>query len=185
MAAARLDPRTKSSVGFGGERDKRRLESWLLDRMVEVMRESREEEPTPTMGAPLQRRGGAAVDQYAMLFTTNPAPATGAEQLRQDQERGIMRVNRSTRDWDEQAMLNAKEELRLFDAEAVLPRLEENKDGQMIEQNPLTWWKVRASKFPNLAVLARKWLCIPATLAPSERVFSCKALPSPRTGRGC
>ncbi|RLU25470.1 hypothetical protein DMN91_002148 [Ooceraea biroi] len=36
----------------------------------------------------------------------------------------------------------------------------------------LEWWKTRADKFPALAILAKKYLCIPATSASAERTFS-------------
>jgi hypothetical protein len=36
---------------------------------------------------------------------------------------------------------------------------------------PLEWWKGK-SKFPAVATLARRTLCIPATSASSERLFS-------------
>jgi hypothetical protein len=38
--------------------------------------------------------------------------------------------------------------------------------------NPLSWWRTKQEKFPLLAKLAMKYLSIPATSAPSERVFS-------------
>ena len=40
------------------------------------------------------------------------------------------------------------------------------------EEDPLSWWKERKVYYPMLSELARKYLCIPATSSPSERVFS-------------
>ena len=42
-----------------------------------------------------------------------------------------------------------------------------------INESPLLWWKVEHARFPNLASLARKYLCVCATSMPSEKVFSC------------
>ncbi len=40
------------------------------------------------------------------------------------------------------------------------------------EEDPLAWWRMHNVNFPWLSKLARKFLCIPATSSPSERLFS-------------
>ena len=42
--------------------------------------------------------------------------------------------------------------------------------------DPLTWWLQNANMLPILSTLARRVLCVPATSAPSERVFSVAGL---------
>ena len=38
--------------------------------------------------------------------------------------------------------------------------------------DPLQWWKENRFRYPKVAIGARKWLCVPGTSTPSERVFS-------------
>lgn len=40
------------------------------------------------------------------------------------------------------------------------------------DNDPLEWWRQHQLNFSRLSHLARKYLAIPATSAPSERVFS-------------
>lgn len=45
-----------------------------------------------------------------------------------------------------------------------------------LESNPLEWWRAHHMRFPRLASLAERYLCIPGTSVPSERVFSAAGL---------
>jgi hypothetical protein len=70
---------------------------------------------------------------------------------------------------DKEALLNeCKSEMAYFKKDALMPLCDD--EGKY--NNPLTWWKVNQRKFPVLARLARKLLAIPATSAPSERIWS-------------
>ena len=40
------------------------------------------------------------------------------------------------------------------------------------KDDPMTWWKCHETSFPIISKLARKYLVIPASTAPSQRVFS-------------
>jgi hypothetical protein len=51
-----------------------------------------------------------------------------------------------------------------------------DESGAVTWSNPLAWWKLKEFKYPELAKLARKVLAIPATSAPSERMFSVAGL---------
>ena len=61
--------------------------------------------------------------------------------------------------WD----VSAKKEL-----EHYLDELKLKEDSDPL----LEFWKLKASNYPRLSVLARKYLCVQATSTPSERVFS-------------
>ena len=40
------------------------------------------------------------------------------------------------------------------------------------KEDPLEWWRKHEAHLPRLSKLAKKYLAIPATSVPSERVFS-------------
>ncbi|CAG8592539.1 17786_t:CDS:2, partial [Cetraspora pellucida] len=54
-----------------------------------------------------------------------------------------------------------------FDKYLLLPRIDQTE-----ENDPLFWWKQQKSNFPILCTLAKKYLAIPASSVPSERLFS-------------
>ena len=49
------------------------------------------------------------------------------------------------------------------------------------DNDPLVWWKEHEKQFPNIAILAKALLAIPATSASSERVFSVAGLTVSKT----
>ncbi|KAM4549130.1 E3 SUMO-protein ligase ZBED1-like [Odontesthes bonariensis] len=65
-------------------------------------------------------------------------------------------------------------------ADAADPQLEVDtyrKDSRpSLDSNPLEWWRANHPRFPRLASLAERYLCIPGTSVPSERVFSAAGL---------
>ncbi|OWZ02710.1 hypothetical protein PHMEG_00025686 [Phytophthora megakarya] len=56
------------------------------------------------------------------------------------------------------------EELRMYLADA--------KRSATDRTSPFDWWRTRKTVYPNLSMLARKWLGVVATSVPSERAFS-------------
>jgi hypothetical protein len=66
----------------------------------------------------------------------------------------------------------ADAELTLYKQESTLQLKKD--DGTF--NCPLTWWKYNERKYRLLSILASRLLCIPATSAPSERVFSVAGL---------
>lgn len=48
----------------------------------------------------------------------------------------------------------------------------ENERETSRNENPLEWWRLNRSKYPRLAKMAYRYLCIAATSTPSERIFS-------------
>lgn len=56
----------------------------------------------------------------------------------------------------------SQEEKGVYDADILISR----------HDCPYNWWKMNKTRFPKLAILANKFLGVPSTSTPSERVFS-------------
>ena len=67
------------------------------------------------------------------------------------------------------------EELRRF-VDAPFLAIRRKEGDKKVFNSPLNWWKQNEAAFPILSKLARTYLAVQATSAPSERVFSQAAL---------
>ncbi|XP_062312234.1 E3 SUMO-protein ligase ZBED1-like [Osmerus eperlanus] len=103
--------------------------------------------------------------------TSTEAAADGAEAAEVAVERQSKRVKRSLGSFFKKASDGTA---ALADREAIEVELKSYLQTMKVdgETDPLDWWRVYQANFPRVARLAQKYLCIPATSAPSERAFS-------------
>ena len=122
--------------------------------------------------------GSAAAAAAARARPRADAAADGGESFMdsifptQDDEGGVQDAGweaAASSETEEEAVerrrVQASEELRRYQRLPMLGK----------DENPLAWWRNQAAGvqgLPGLAALARSVLCIPATSAPAERLFS-------------
>ena len=161
MLAAALDPRTKTLNGIPNE-DKQQIMEQLKVEMLKVAQESR-----PAIGAI------RAADPRPTAPRTGFLAGLGNAAVQNNDI--AMPMNQQQQQQQLQQFVGA--ELDRFVEEVFLElHTEPGADGKIEYNNPLHWWRDRVAFYPNLSKLARRILCIPATSAPSERVFSAAGL---------
>jgi hypothetical protein len=75
-------------------------------------------------------------------------------------------------DWFDDVVLVATEGPKFTKAEIVANEVTRNVSEPSSTVDPLTWWRERARTYPIISHLAKKYLAIPASSVPSERIFS-------------
>ena len=149
-----LDPRMKGDLSVIMTRENyAELEAAILDEMVERALKNSDSlnhdddnllaEPTPDIKRPRNNPDCTLFEDMTSLFDGN-------FESKESKVRDECRLELSN---------YRHESMPLFD-----------KDGDF--NNPLEWWKTNESKFKITAKLARKFLAIPATSAPSKRIWS-------------
>ncbi len=110
----------------------------------------------------------AATVREPLPHTSTEAAAVGAEAA---VERQSKKVKRSLGSFFKKASDGTA---ALTDREAIEVELKSYLQTMQVdgETDPLDWWRLHQANFPRVARLAQKYLCIPATSAPSERAFS-------------
>ena len=171
FVAAFLDPRVKKMLKklfmTAGDYQllRREIRKLMEAEAAKQMGRSNEEHHTET---PIQ------TEQNRTSTSTTITPASAKSAIMFD---GLIDMEEDEEDDDDEGSENnieknlrdmANEELDRFDKIQILPLV--NRDGSYV--NPLPWWRENASRFPLLSELAHVYLAIPATSAPSERVWS-------------
>ena len=160
MMAAAVDPRTKMLRGIP-DTDKRLLWRHIASVMLEIAYDVVlvPVHDSPNL-VPFAAGVNAEKDYYDLLM----------EDVQVDVDLDLLlREEISTED-------KIKAELSHYRALPILPGKRNDAAGGVVHVNPLLWWKDHEDKLPIMSKLARRVLCIPATSAPSERVFSAAGL---------
>eukprot|EP00956_Cyclotella_meneghiniana_P040792 scaffold205154_cov36-Cyclotella_meneghiniana.AAC.1 len=172
--AALLDPRVAPLLpDMLSEEDYDDLKKDVIDAMVDkamLEKASKEKQPTPTSNTEQTSTTNETSDS-----TDTPAVANVSKRIgrlfRGLSTRGSSSAKNKSAD-DEAAIRQVCEgELSryLIAVESGVCPLE-NEDGSL--GDPLKWWKENAPAYAYVANVARKFLAVPATSAPSERVWS-------------
>ena len=157
-----LDPRFKTMTFIEDNvlrenlisRARRLLEEWLEDPQTLLSQEAPSSQTTPSVPAPRNREALERRRMLARIFgeaTLAASPAVVQSAL-------------------------ADSELERYHNKRLCPLFEEvtsNRNNRPQQPtDPLAWWRSHQHKYPRLAKLAKRYLCVGATSVSSERAFS-------------
>jgi hypothetical protein len=177
MVSSFLDPRTKGLVEFGPE-DKLKIIAEVTLRATKIAKEMRNETPKRSEVPQISSEkaasavdGNAAassrVDKYKLMFSfITSSPAEDEQEIDEDISVAAA-VHCEISCYRSYPVLNRVIETE-EDPETGLPH--------STISDPLKWWKQHSEKLPILARLARQTLCVPASSASCERLFSTAGL---------
>ena len=175
LIASALDPRLKH-LPFLNDVDKAKVWSAVLTLMREFQTKKNAElivapldVPVPLARVPLARAGGTnmLIDMFEDLYD----PTNEERDDTAPESEGLQ---------DDAILLSIlKDELlhyQTMKGQLMMDGPDGPRDISAVYTNQLHWWARSAAGLPHLSVLAKQFLCIPSTSAPSERVFSAAGL---------
>ena len=193
MIAMCLDPRTKSATGIPLA-DREVIWEYVFDDLVDIALQIG---PPLAPAAPLPPAPAQAQPPAQGRNRNNNGYAHDVDDFLQELDENVIEHEHIVDEDDLQELIDANDgpdnligdavenwnretvgvvmqnELDLYKSAKGL-KLTDPETGKF--SNPLDWWRVHQSDFPYLAKLSIRYLAIPATSAPSERVFSTAGL---------
>jgi len=172
MLAAFLDPRTKELKSFGAgdktliKNEVKRRGALMAKKQMEMRKLAAVVDPLATVVAdglaPVVAVAASCTrDVYWDLFTDLPSDRIQLPPALQDMDFALA-TNLEMMSYEREAYLER----------VVMNGVDENGENIIVFPNPLQWWAQHQGKYPILAMLSRVTLCVPATSAPCERLFS-------------
>jgi hypothetical protein len=183
LMASLLDPRMKAGIGIP-PMDKGHLWRMIKDEAVRIAREDlvlgqQQQQQHDGGGEPQQQRPNPNQPIYDNMFEEINNNFLLEQQRHNENARGDNDDNNNAEVVSRQHQEHLRRISETADAEALLFAREPSIPLQNEQQRftcPLNWWKLNQTKYKLLSEVALRLLCIPATSAPSERVFSVAGL---------
>jgi len=169
LMASLLDPRMKGGVGLSME-DQAVIYLHIRDALLRIAAEAREQQddneefPAERPVQPIQNNNRQHINNNFDIDMFDEINLLHNAQVRRPLEAV------------DQQQLHVEEivdaELALYKDEPTISMF----STPGVYNDPLSWWRLNTRKYKLLSKLASRILCIPATSAPSERVFSVAGL---------
>lgn len=153
------NPTTEELLDMASFVDPRFKASYISPDCVSAIQEKMKREMESAASDPTGQTGGST--------TTKPQPSTSSSSEAKKPKKSLGSFFKGSEAVSSTAPTVSS--LQAVEAELSSYLLSPLQDS---EGNPLDWWRKHHAHFPTLTKVAKKYLCIPATSSPSERVFS-------------